>query len=436
VLARYQGGPGVKTAAFPPFSKAGPAVAPDDNGTGNKRNIPKDHPYEPRALKPMAKALWAATVGLGHVLAAYRHFSRLKSATISPDGQLGGRGYVMAVTEIRQKLYDASEALSAITDTLYDEISAPHWKPKLAQLDETDAKEVERFVGKTQDYMESPEDEAEEEMEDVGEGKDEEDKDDEPRSSIPGGGPAESSEAQPPPQVEPSKTKMASWKVAVSTEPVDTLPGPRVEHDGPGDGPFGSYNDPEDFNNDQWSLGEGGERDYDYRSEWENETREAGSGLPSDPDTETEAWDFGIGYGAHGQGAGGYENPSGEGNGTKGVYGPSSGLPGQPAMSVNDTTPAVDVQLNERHSDLLPNDLTEPVARSDYFPGDKGNLVNSESGLPGEASPSNEIDMSLVDTGYREQDSETPYVRYDYTTHTLRDDPLHNWPQKAGRSNG
>ena len=208
-----------------------------------------------------------------------------------------------------------------------------------------------------------------------------------------------------------------------------------MDHLDPGasNNPFGSFNTEEDFNNDDWSNGEGGGREYDYQNEWENETREAGSGLPTDLDTETEAWDFGIGYGARGQGAGGYENPSGEGNGSKGVYGPSSGLPGQPATSVNDTTPAVDVELNEKHSDLLPGDNDEPVARSDYYRGDKGNLVNSESGLPGEASPSNQIDTGLTDTGYRQQDGKTPYVRYDYTTHSLRDDPLYNWPQKAGQ---
>src|ERR1700743_2705909 len=105
-----------KTAAFPPFADNMPPQPEEGGGgdspVGGKRNIPKDHPYDPKALKPMATALWAASVSLGHALTAYRHLSRLKSATISPDGMLGGRGYIMGVPDVRKKLYAACEALS------------------------------------------------------------------------------------------------------------------------------------------------------------------------------------------------------------------------------------------------------------------------------------------------------------------------------------
>src|SRR5262245_35063881 len=116
VLARYLLEPKsrVKTAAFPPFPPKGDD-APDSSGV--KRNIPKEHEFQARALKPLSKALWASTVALGHTLTAYRHLSRLKSATVSPGGLMGGRGYVMKLSEMRQKLYEASEALSSISDT-------------------------------------------------------------------------------------------------------------------------------------------------------------------------------------------------------------------------------------------------------------------------------------------------------------------------------
>ena len=454
LLELYQPQPGVRTASFPPFSKEGP---PEPPGGAQKRNIPKDHPYDPRALKPMAKALWAASVGLGHALAAYRHFSRLKSATVSPDGQLGGRGYVMGITDIRKKLYDACESLSAISDTLYDELAAPHWKPKLAQLSENDAEDVQRFVEESQDIMADPEDDAEKEIKEI------EEENDEPGSKMPDSGGVASDEAEQPRKekdpnagLENQGIKQASWKVANSSYPVDTLPGPRVDHLGPaeGEGPFGTYNDQSDFPLDKWVVDESAPgKTYDYnrpaedikdlhsaRFLTEDEVRERGrqelatSVLPEDTKTETEAWDFGLGYGAHGQGAGDYVNPSGEGSGYKGVEGPSSMLPSLPSLPGDDNTPRIDVELNSRHAlDTLPQDVVRPVTRRDEYEGPKDNtLVQSESELP--SLPQNGItkELSLVDTGEKWEDVTTPYVRYDYTTHTLREGPFTDLQDKNG----
>lgn len=465
VAASYAQGH-TKVATFPPFSKQGPPPPPPNGGPSEKRNIPDDHAFDPRALKPMAKALWATSVSLGHALSAYRHLNRLKSTTVSPDGMLGGRGYIMPVKDARQRLFDACEALSALTDTLYDEIQAPHWKPKLAQLDEHDAEDVERFVEESQKVLESPEDDADEEMDEIEHSKDKKKSgEDKPKASgLPGSSPSEESEAQPPQgQMAVKQASVQVWnplaeeafdwpKYGNSSISPAELPGPRVDHLDRGEqlGPWGSYNTEEEPSNNWF---ENGQREYDYPHEGDNDLREAGATLMGESavpdsttdDTPTEAWDFGIGYGAHGQGAGGYENPSGEGAGNKGVWGPHSGLPGSPATSVNDTTPLVDVSLNERHALLttLPGDTDEPVARSDYYTGPKGNLVQSESAvpredakpiaeskLPQETTPFVENHPPAMDTGYVTEDAETPYVRYDYTTHTLRNDPLHNLPQE------
>lgn len=458
VAAAYAAGH-TKVASGFPFPKSGPPqAAPLVGSSPDKRNIPQDHPFDSRALKPMAKALWASSVSLGHALTAYRQLSRLKSTTVSPDGMIGGRGFIMNVKDVRHKLFEACEALSAITDTLHDEIQAPHWKPKLAQLDETDAEDVTRFVEESQGLLDNPEAEAEEDMEDVEKGKKD---DEEPQASkLPSAGPAEESEAQP---AKPTMKEASAgygcipWRptpvgipdylpgqpvLADSSVDPDTLPGPRVDSLDRGEqtGPEGSFNEDEWAPSDDWTAKP---EHGTYNYEGENDFREANlapmaeSGMPKDDDTPTEAWDFGLGFGAKGQGAGGYENPSGEGAGNKGVWGPHSGLPGNSNVSVNDNTPIVDVNLNERHAivDTLPGDTDEPVARSDYYTGWKGNLVQGcdgpmgESELPQEPTPIVENAPSLVDTAYVSEDAETPYVRYDYTTHEYRNDPLHNWPQ-------
>jgi hypothetical protein len=163
----------------------------------------------------MSKALYATSIALGHILTAYREFSRVKSATVSPDGMLGGRGYVMGVRDMRQKMWDASEALSTIADTLHDEINAPHWKPKLAQLDENDQEDIERFVEESQEVLENPEAGAEEKIEEIEEANDgpkgNKKKDvDETASETPGGG----SEVD----ADPQQLKEASVKQAGGLE--------------------------------------------------------------------------------------------------------------------------------------------------------------------------------------------------------------------------
>jgi hypothetical protein len=353
----------------------------------------------------------------------------------------------MNVNDIRKKLHEACESLSSITDSLYDEINAPHWKPRLAQLSDNDAEDVERFVEESKHILENPEEDAEEDAKEIEEENDGPDgastkPKGEGASEMPGGknlAPdlAEKSDnpvSHPTQQQKQSKRLARRVKQANSSLPVSTLPGgPRIEHldrTDPDPNPQQAYPD------DAWGLP--GQKEYEYPSAWDNNLNEnqASSGVPdsSTDTTPTEGWDFGLGYGARGQGAGGYENPSGEGNGTKGVWGPQSGLPGSPAGSSGDTTPALD-EATGRHeaSGLLPNDNERPVARSDYYPGDRGNLVNtqfSQSLLPGEPTPHGEGPQEMMNTDYVTEDVSTPYVRYDYSTHDYRDDPLHNWPER------
>lgn len=418
----------------------GPISEPQEEGgdLGRKRNIPKNHPFDAKALKPMAKALWATSVSLGHALTAYRHLSRLKSATISPDGMLGGRGYVMSVKDTRQKLNEACESLSAIADTLFDEIQAPHWKPRLAQLDENDAQDIAQFVQEAQDNLADPEEDAEQEIVEIEQANDEPDEleggqdtdelddgdpsDEESEASISSDQEdaeaeaedqedAEVADSEPFSKKAPKKSKRPGLKQANSSLPVGTLPGgPRVEHldNDEGPGPYGSWNPDEDQTSDTWQVGP---RGPDY-------TKWANSALPDDSETPTEGDDFGLGFGAKGQGL---DHPRRNTDG-RGEWGPRSGLPGSPFGSSfdSDSGALIDVHLNERRAvnALLPGDTAEPVARSDYYDGAKGNVVNAwdpeaESSLPGEEAVPIEPAPSLMDTFYLHEDVNTPFVTYD-----------------------
>ena len=136
-----------------------------------KRVIPDDFSFDPRSLKPLVQTLWAMSVALGHALTAHRQFARIKSSTISPDGLLGGRGYIMGIKDVRQRLYESCESLSAIVDTIHDEVNAAHWKPKLGELEKSEVEDLKRLLTDTEENLEDPEGEAEEDMEAVEHGR-------------------------------------------------------------------------------------------------------------------------------------------------------------------------------------------------------------------------------------------------------------------------
>lgn len=483
VLARYLLKPvqsRTKTAAFSP-----PSDQNSNDATGAKRNIPKDHEFEAKALKPLAQALWASTVALGHTLTAHRHLSRIKSATISPDGHLGGRGYVMKLADMRQKLYEASEALSAISDTIHDELNAPHWKPKLAQLDESDQEDVSRFVEEARDVMDDPEADAEEESDEIESKSEKKDKNEkeaegsEDSSNLPT---ADASQAESAVHEQPLQAKQASltarplgltdrqwvhefygnpgrynleaaiYVPANSSIPVSELAGPRVDHIGPGtgQGEFGEFNEPEPSapavspeddllrsagswkdpinlpsldSLDDYPKTHGPTPTLDQYREvaellakgWSearvlqsplarklkldksdlNDARLmlrnklfAAAAIPDSvsDDTPTDADDFGLGYGARGEGV---ENG-------KSVSGPHSRLPGSLAQSKKSYQHAYDALYG-----VMPGDVAGDIARSDYFPEAKDNMVSvGTSELPTPEEARRKTDQPSMNTHY------------------------------------
>jgi hypothetical protein len=383
-----------------------------------KRAIPKDYDYNPKALKPLARMLWAMSVALGHAMTAHRQFAKVKSSTISPDGLIGGRGYVMSIKDVRKALYDACESLSAISDTVHDELNASHWKPKLAELESSDVETVERLVGEAERNMDDPDRETKDDMEEVEQEGDrvDLDGDGEGRASrTPDGKDLADNYVDPKSPADPveQSLKQASLQARVlartanSSIPPSTLPGPRVED-------LDRTND-----EDLWSLNDAGPREYDYNMEWENRLESpsatvAGSGLPVDR-TPTDADSFGLGDG-HG---GGLEVPNPTSTG-KGVYGPHSELPGGAAsLGVSDTTPVVELAVGQsrwKAATLLPQDVLPPVARSDYYP-----QQSASSGIPEVPDTRYDHDLDVPGVGERLEQSQ-PYIKWDYTTRSMRPD--------------
>lgn len=128
-----------------------------------EREIQEDFEYKPKNMKPLAETLRAALLAMGHALSAHATFNRIKSAQVSPDGALGGKGYIQKIPDMRRQLMNVCEALSSLTDTLYDEIKAPHWDPAVESQGKRERDEVKNIMTDVDEIRSDPEGFAEKE---------------------------------------------------------------------------------------------------------------------------------------------------------------------------------------------------------------------------------------------------------------------------------
>lgn len=131
----------------------------------SERDISGEFEFRPSAAKPLATALRSSLMALGHAQSAATTFTKIKSRNVSPDGNLGGKGYIQKITDIRRSFMNCVEALSSISDTLYDEISAPHWQPG-PDMGNREREEVEEIMEEAEEIREDPESWAEEQEDD------------------------------------------------------------------------------------------------------------------------------------------------------------------------------------------------------------------------------------------------------------------------------
>jgi len=134
----------------------------------SERAILPNFVFNAKYLKPLAQSMRSSLMALGHMISSYNAFTRIKSRNISPDGNLGGQGYIQKIPDMRRQLMNCIEALSSYTDTVYDELSAPHWNPSEDTLDPRDREEVKEIVEEAEEIREDPEGWAASQPEEVG----------------------------------------------------------------------------------------------------------------------------------------------------------------------------------------------------------------------------------------------------------------------------
>ena len=130
------------------------------------REIPSDFEFSQNYLKPLSRVMWGLSVAMGHLVTSHSKFTKLKAVNISPDGKLGGKGYIQSIKDMRRDISESIETVSEAIDTIHDEIRADHWEEGFAELPDDEREEVEDTVEEAEDIVSDPETYVEEEYDD------------------------------------------------------------------------------------------------------------------------------------------------------------------------------------------------------------------------------------------------------------------------------
>lgn len=122
-----------------------------------QREIPKDFEFDVKYIKSLSRVLWGLSCAMGHMVSAHSKFTKIKAVNVSPDGKLGGKGYIQSIQDMRKSISEAIETMSNCVDTIHDEIKAPHWASGIAKLPVEDQVEVENVMQDSEDILADPE---------------------------------------------------------------------------------------------------------------------------------------------------------------------------------------------------------------------------------------------------------------------------------------
>ena len=119
--------------------------------SGLRRQIPDDFKYNAKKLKHLKHVLHNISISIGTLSSALTEFARVKGPEISPDGHLGGYGYILPIKDIKQDIYQMIQKLSDVADCVADELTNPKWDAK-------EDKEVKELIKEKEEVEEKVED--------------------------------------------------------------------------------------------------------------------------------------------------------------------------------------------------------------------------------------------------------------------------------------
>lgn len=126
------------------------------------RELDKDTEYKKDNVHHITDMLSSLYKGSTALMDASKALTDISAHEISPDGKLGGKGYVMQIKQIREDIASALNLVSNLTDTLSDELTNPKWELTEDQVNDLKNKAKSGEKSKDEDIV--PASEATEEI--------------------------------------------------------------------------------------------------------------------------------------------------------------------------------------------------------------------------------------------------------------------------------
>ena len=116
--------------------------------------------FKDQGIKAIASTYKHLAKAFMELAKANNTFSSCKSSQISPDGRLGGRGYVISIRDIRGSFGTIMNGMSELIDTFHDEVNSPYLKKTIIE-DNPIIKDIlsdaEEIIDKAEDIEEGNE---------------------------------------------------------------------------------------------------------------------------------------------------------------------------------------------------------------------------------------------------------------------------------------
>jgi len=133
-------------------------LAANQNSPDYNREGMNGFKFKEKGIKSIASTYKNLAQAFMFLIKANNTFASCKSSQISPDGKLGGKGYIIPIKDIRGSMSQLTNVLSELLDTFHDEVNSPYWKKTTVE----NYPSIQGLLEEAEDLIDKAEEEEEE----------------------------------------------------------------------------------------------------------------------------------------------------------------------------------------------------------------------------------------------------------------------------------